>query len=71
MKDMLAVRFNEKVKRLSTVLGGGGIALIVTAWARYSDHAADLSTVTWIFTGIVIIFASVQINDLLESEEAE
>lgn len=29
MKDMRAVRFNEKVKRFSTVLGAGGVALLI------------------------------------------
>lgn len=71
MKDMRAVRFNEKVKRVSTVLGGVGIALIVTALARSTDHAPDLSTGLWILIGAMLMFASVQINDLLDSEDAE
>jgi len=71
MKDMRAVRFNEKVKRVSTVLGGAGIALIVAALVRSSDHVPDLSVGLWILIGVMLIFVSVQINDLLDSEEAE
>lgn len=71
MKDMRAVQANEKIKRISTALGAGGIALIVAAFVRSTDHAPDLSVGLWILTGVMFIFASVQINELLESEDAE
>lgn len=71
MKDMRAVRANEKIKRISTVAGAGGIAVIVTALVRSVDGAADLSTALWIFSGSIVIFVSVQINELLESEDVE
>jgi hypothetical protein len=71
MKDMGAVRFNEKVKRLSTLVGGGGLAFILTALTRSIEARVDLLGGLWIFAGIGLIFASVQMNDLLDSEEQE
>lgn len=71
MKDMRAVRFNEKVKRLSTLVGGSGLTLILTALIRWADKSADISTAAWILTGAALIFMSVQMNELLESEDVE
>lgn len=71
MKDMRAVRFNEKVKRLSTLLGGAGVALAVAAATRLLDRDVDLSTFSWIVSSIVLILASVLMNELLESEDEQ
>ncbi|GLT02736.1 hypothetical protein GCM10007897_41580 [Sphingobium jiangsuense] len=71
MKDMRSVRFNEKVKRFSTVLGAGGIALLIATLLRWSDRDFDLAIGAWILMSVVLIYVSVQMNDLLESEEAE
>ncbi|NNM77024.1 hypothetical protein HJG53_08930 [Sphingomonas sp. ID1715] len=69
MKDMDAVRYNEKVKRLSTLLGAGGLALIVTASTRWLDHDANLTTALWIIAGLFFIWGSVQMNELLQLED--
>lgn len=69
MKDMRAVRFNEKVKRLSTLFSAAGLAFILTAITRWLDRGADFSTLAWNLTGAAFIFVSVQMNDLLESED--
>ncbi len=71
MKDMRAVRFNEKVKRLSTLIGGGGLTLVLTAMIRWADGGADISTPAWILTAVMLIFVSVHMNELIESEEIE
>lgn len=71
MKDMRSVRFNEKVKRISTLTGGGGLTLILTAMIRWSDSGATFSTAAWILTGIMLILMSVHMNELIESEEIE
>jgi hypothetical protein len=69
MKDMGAVRYNEKVKRLSTLLGGAGLAFILTAITRWLDQDADTTTAAWIILGAVFIWAAVRLNDLLQPEE--
>lgn len=69
MKDMEVVRFNEKVKRISTLVGGGGLAFLLTALTRWNDKGFELSTGAWILTGIGLIFVSVLMNDLLDSED--
>jgi hypothetical protein len=71
MKDMDAVRFNEKVKRLSTLSGAGGLALILTASTRWLDRSADLITLAWISAGVVLIMVGVQMNELLQSEDLQ
>lgn len=70
-KDMRAVRFNEKLKRLSTLIGGAGVALAIGAATRLVDRAADFSTVSWIFSSALLILLSVQMNEMLESEDAD
>lgn len=66
---MRAVRFNEKVKRISTLFGGAGVAFILTALNEWFRRTADLTTAGWITGGIMFILVSVQMNDLLESED--
>lgn len=55
MKDMDAVRYNEKVKRISTLVGGGGLGLILTALTRWLDQGADLYTAGWTIAGFILI----------------
>jgi hypothetical protein len=69
MKDMGAVRYNEKVKRVSTLLGGAGLAFIITAFTRSLDRHADIYTLIWIFVGLGFILVAVQMNDLLQQED--
>lgn len=66
---MQSVRFNEKVKRLSTLFGAAGIALMLTAVTRWLDRQPDIWTAIWIFFGVSLTLVSVQINDLIEPEE--
>jgi hypothetical protein len=69
MKDMDAVRYNEKVKRLSTLLGAGGLALVLTALTRLLDRDLDMTTGAWILAGVFLIWASVQLNEVLQPED--
>ena len=55
MKDMDVVRFDEKVKRVSTLVGGGGLAFILTALTRWNDKGFELSIGAWILTSILLI----------------
>lgn len=71
MKDMRSVRFNEKVKRVSTLTGGGGLTLILTAMIRWADAGVSFSSAAWILTGILLILVSVHMNELIESEDFE
>lgn len=71
MKDMRAVRFNEKVKRLSTIVGGFGVAFAVTSFTRWADAGLEPATWAWLLTSIALIFMSIQMNEMLESEDAE
>ena len=66
---MRSVRFNEKVKRLSTLVGAGGIALVISAVTRWLDRAPEPFELIWISVGLAFIFVSVQMNDLLQSED--
>jgi hypothetical protein len=70
MKDMRAVRFNEKIKRVSTVGSNGALALLITTLSRwYLVGRPDLVVALWIFLTIALMFASVLINDLIASED--
>lgn len=69
MKDMRAVRFNEKVKRASTIIGNGGLALLVAGISRWYLQGLDLFAGIWILMASMLIWSSLQINDVLESEE--
>jgi len=69
MKDMDAVRYNEKVKRLSTLVGAAGLAFILTAITRWLDRDADTTTAAWIIVGGMFIWAAIKTNDLLQSED--
>lgn len=69
MKDMRAVRFNEKIKRLSTVVGNGGLALAAAGIARWFATGLDLSAAVWILLAGGIIWVSLQLNELIDSEE--
>ncbi|SCW57084.1 hypothetical protein SAMN02927924_01439 [Sphingobium faniae] len=71
MKDMRTVRWNEKIKRGSTILGAGGIALLVATLLRWNDDTFTLAIAAWILTAVMLMLMSVQINDLLDSEDAE
>lgn len=69
MKDMRAVRFNEKVKRASTIIGNGGVALLVTGISRWYLQDFDLFGGIWIFMAFGFIWVSLQINEVLAAEE--
>jgi hypothetical protein len=69
MKDMRAVRANEKLKRASTVLGTIGAALFVAGFTRWYISGLDLTAPTWIFIAAIVIWVSLQINELLDSED--
>jgi len=69
MKDMRAVRFNEKVKRVSTVIGNGGLALLIAGISRLYLVGADLAGAVWIVIAFGLIWVSFQVNEVLEPEE--
>jgi hypothetical protein len=69
VKDMRSVRFNEKVKRASTIIGNGGFALLIAGISRWTIQGLDLFALIWIFIAAVLIWASLQINEVLEPEE--
>lgn len=70
MKDMRAVRFNEKIKRASTVGSNGALALLIAAISRlYLAGQAEFLAMLWLFLAIALMFASVQINDLIVPED--
>jgi len=71
MKDMNTVRANEKIKRGSTIFGAGGIALLVATLLRWSDGTFTITIAAWILTAVMLMLVSVQINDLLDSEDEE
>ena len=70
-KDMQSVRFNEKVKRISTLLGNAGLGLIAAGVARlWGDHVnVTPGPLLWIVAGVGVIWASWHINSALEPEE--
>lgn len=72
MKDMRAVRFNEKVKRLSTVVGNGGLALVAASVARGWSEGLDFGAASalWFLLGLGAIWVSWHINALIEPEES-
>jgi len=69
MKDMRAVRFNEKVKRISMIIGNGGLALLIAAISRWYLQGLDLFAIIWIFISSGLIWVSLQVNDVLEPED--
>jgi hypothetical protein len=69
MKNMEAVRFNEKVKRWSTLVGAGGLGLILTALSRWLERGLEPITLGWISSGVFLILLGVQLNELLQSED--
>jgi hypothetical protein len=69
MKEMRAVRANEKLKRASTLVGNGGLALLVAGLSRWYGSGLDAYAATWIFIAATLILGSVQMNDLLDSED--
>jgi len=69
MKDMRAVRFNEKVKRISMIVGNGGLALLIAGISRWYLQGLDLFSVIWIFIASGLIWVSLQVNDVLEPED--
>jgi hypothetical protein len=71
MKDIRAVRFNEKVRRVSALLNGGALVQLLTAFNRWGDGKGTLSTCAWILTAVLFMFMAVQINNLLVMEDTE
>lgn len=69
MKDMRAVRFNEKLKRVTTLMGNGGLALLIAGLSRWYVVDLDLSAAVWILLALGLIWVAVQANELLESED--
>ena len=69
MKNIEAVRFNEKVKRWSTLIGAGGLGLILTALNRWLDRGLGPITLGWILAEVFFILLGVQLNELLQSED--
>jgi hypothetical protein len=69
MKDMRAIRANEKLKRASTLVGNGGLALLIAALSRWYSAGLDTYVVTWILISAGLIWGSVQMNELLDSED--
>lgn len=68
-KDMQAVRFNEKVKRFSTLVGNGGLALFIAAVARWWAMGVELFAVIWISISVIFIYSSAKMNDMLQPED--
>lgn len=68
MKDMQWVRANEKVKRVSTLVGNG-LALFIAAVARWSRDGFDATVGLWLLLAGGIMLLSVQFNELLEPED--
>jgi len=66
---MRAVRFNEKVKRASTIIGNGGLALLVAGVSRWYLQYLDMSAAIWILIAFVLIWVSLQVHEILEPEE--
>lgn len=69
MKDLRVVRFNEKIKRVSTVLGTVGAALFVAGFTRWYLSGLDLTAPSWIFISIIVIWVAAQVNELIDSED--
>lgn len=69
MKDMRAVRFNEKVKRASTIIGNGGLGLTVAGISRWYLETLDATAALWIFIAFLLILISLQVHEILEPEE--
>jgi len=69
MKDMRAVRFNEKVKRASTLFGNGGVALLIAGLSRWYGASFDLITALWLLLALMLIYVSVQLNAVLLMED--
>ena len=66
---MKSVRVNEKLKRISTILGTGGLTLLIAGFSRSFLQKTDLVAVLWLLFALMIIWASCQINDLLQPED--
>ena len=71
MKDIRAVRFNEKVRRVSALLGAGSIAQLLTAFTRFNGEKGAVAAAVWVVTGVLFMFMAVKINDLMVLEDAE
>jgi hypothetical protein len=69
MKDMRAMRANEKLKRASTLVGNGGLALLIASLSRWYSAGLATYVVTWILISAGLIWGSVQMNELLDSED--
>lgn len=69
MKDMRLVRANEKLKRASTLLGNGGLGLLIAGISRWYGTGVDLTAAIWIVAAAATIWVGVQINDLLQPED--
>jgi hypothetical protein len=69
MKDMRAIRANEKLKRASTLVGNGGLALLIAGLSRWYSTGLDTYAATWILISAGLIWGSVQMNELLDSED--
>jgi len=69
VKDMRAVRFNEKIKRVSTLTGAGGLALLIAGFSHWYSQGLDLSAAAWILLSIGTIWVSLQFNELLAPED--
>ena len=68
-KDMQSVRFNEKVKRFSTVSGNGALALFIAAVARWWAMGVELYASLWLLISLVAIYGSLAINGMLQPED--
>ena len=66
---MRTVRANEKVKRLSTLIGNGGLALLITGFSHLSHSGLNLTSLAWIFLACGIMLVSLQFNELLGPED--
>ncbi len=69
MKDMRSVRANEKIRRVSTLFGNGGLALLIAGLSRLYSLGLDLSGLAWILIAAALIWVSWQFNELLVSED--
>ncbi|QUT04910.1 hypothetical protein KFK14_18065 [Sphingobium phenoxybenzoativorans] len=71
MKDIRAVRFNEKVRRVSALLNGGALVQLLTAFNRWGEGKGAIATSAWILAAVAFMFMAVQINNLLVLEDSE
>ena len=70
MKDMRPVRANEKLKRASTIIGNGGLALLIAGLSRWYGTSLDLTAAVWIIMAAIAMWTAVQMNELLQPEDA-